>query len=291
MEMLGVCATTVYRVGLQTAPNELCPRVPLMAWITCAFTIQALGTDGIAYLSLMTLSSFSFSKYIFLPWQKTYCKKRKSPSLGPCRTDRWDAASKNLFHNAFLSLSAFVKHLSVSAHRSEGDCPVLGCSETEVLSGCHSEPLQRNVGRCVNGRGRILVGLLRFICTLVWQEHTFLSNINILDITPAPSSTSFHSPAAGHSQRAHSFHFGCRFLPPPGASGAGILCVTINILCINLHYYPCALYKSLIFSQKWFLLWNYVFLCISSGWVGAVYTLSVPGGDCGPSAICHQLCL
>uniref|UniRef100_A0A674MHK8 E3 ubiquitin-protein ligase n=1 Tax=Takifugu rubripes TaxID=31033 RepID=A0A674MHK8_TAKRU len=42
MEMLGVCATTVHRVGLQTAPNELCPRVPLMAWITCAFTIQAI---------------------------------------------------------------------------------------------------------------------------------------------------------------------------------------------------------------------------------------------------------
>lgn len=43
-EMLVVCATTVHRVGLQTAPNELCPRVPLMAWNTCAFTIQAIGT-------------------------------------------------------------------------------------------------------------------------------------------------------------------------------------------------------------------------------------------------------
>uniref|UniRef100_A0A4W6F8I0 E3 ubiquitin-protein ligase n=1 Tax=Lates calcarifer TaxID=8187 RepID=A0A4W6F8I0_LATCA len=41
-EMLVVCATTVHRVGLQTAPNELCPRVPLMAWNTCAFTIQAI---------------------------------------------------------------------------------------------------------------------------------------------------------------------------------------------------------------------------------------------------------
>ncbi|XP_061156540.1 E3 ubiquitin-protein ligase UBR1 isoform X3 [Syngnathus typhle] len=41
-EMLAVCATTVHRVGLQTAPNELCPRVPLMAWNTCAFTIQAI---------------------------------------------------------------------------------------------------------------------------------------------------------------------------------------------------------------------------------------------------------
>uniref|UniRef100_A0A7N6BZ26 E3 ubiquitin-protein ligase n=1 Tax=Anabas testudineus TaxID=64144 RepID=A0A7N6BZ26_ANATE len=41
-EMLLVCATTVHRVGLQTAPNELCPHVPLMAWNTCAFNIQAI---------------------------------------------------------------------------------------------------------------------------------------------------------------------------------------------------------------------------------------------------------
>ncbi|XP_069008290.1 E3 ubiquitin-protein ligase UBR1 isoform X1 [Embiotoca jacksoni] len=41
-EMLVVCATTVHRVGLKTAPNESCPRVPLMAWNTCAFTIQAI---------------------------------------------------------------------------------------------------------------------------------------------------------------------------------------------------------------------------------------------------------
>lgn len=43
MEMLVVCATTVHRVGLQTAPNELCPHVPVMAWNTCAYTIQATG--------------------------------------------------------------------------------------------------------------------------------------------------------------------------------------------------------------------------------------------------------
>ncbi|KAG7277883.1 hypothetical protein CRUP_036283 [Coryphaenoides rupestris] len=33
-EMLVVCATTVHRVGLETAPNELCPHVPTMAWNT-----------------------------------------------------------------------------------------------------------------------------------------------------------------------------------------------------------------------------------------------------------------
>uniref|UniRef100_A0A8C2DRM3 E3 ubiquitin-protein ligase n=1 Tax=Cyprinus carpio TaxID=7962 RepID=A0A8C2DRM3_CYPCA len=42
-EMLGVCATTVHRVGLQTAPNDLCPYVPVMSWNTCAYTIQATG--------------------------------------------------------------------------------------------------------------------------------------------------------------------------------------------------------------------------------------------------------
>lgn len=66
---------------------------------------------------------------------------------------------------------------------------------------------------------------LRALCliwALVCHEHSFLSNISSLDITPAPSSTSFHSPAAGHSQRAHAFCFGCRFLPPPGTSIAGI---------------------------------------------------------------------
>lgn len=141
MEMLGVCATTVHRVGLQTAPNELCPRVPLMAWITCAFTIQAIGTVRVGFVPLILLS-FSFSKSIFLPWQKTYCRKRRNPSLGPCRTDRWEAASQNLLQNAFLSPSPFLKQLSISARRSESHCPVLSCSETEVLSGCYSEPLQ-----------------------------------------------------------------------------------------------------------------------------------------------------
>uniref|UniRef100_A0A8B9KQN1 E3 ubiquitin-protein ligase n=1 Tax=Astyanax mexicanus TaxID=7994 RepID=A0A8B9KQN1_ASTMX len=42
-DMLVVCATTVHRVGLQTAPNEVCPHVPVMTWNTCAYTIQATG--------------------------------------------------------------------------------------------------------------------------------------------------------------------------------------------------------------------------------------------------------
>ncbi|XP_072545545.1 E3 ubiquitin-protein ligase UBR1 isoform X1 [Salminus brasiliensis] len=41
-DMLVVCATTVHRVGLQSAPNEMCPHVPVMTWNTCAYTIQAI---------------------------------------------------------------------------------------------------------------------------------------------------------------------------------------------------------------------------------------------------------
>ncbi|MGH0170905.1 UNVERIFIED_CONTAM: hypothetical protein FKN15_077221 [Acipenser sinensis] len=41
-EMLVVCATAAYRVGLKVDPNETDPRVPIMSWNTCAFTIQAI---------------------------------------------------------------------------------------------------------------------------------------------------------------------------------------------------------------------------------------------------------
>uniref|UniRef100_A0A672T256 E3 ubiquitin-protein ligase n=1 Tax=Sinocyclocheilus grahami TaxID=75366 RepID=A0A672T256_SINGR len=57
-EMLGVCATTVHRVGLQTAPNDLCPYVPVMSWNTCAYTIQAIGNLS----GLKALVQFSASQ-------------------------------------------------------------------------------------------------------------------------------------------------------------------------------------------------------------------------------------
>uniref|UniRef100_A0A8C4XDW1 E3 ubiquitin-protein ligase n=1 Tax=Erpetoichthys calabaricus TaxID=27687 RepID=A0A8C4XDW1_ERPCA len=41
-EMLGVCSTAAYRIGLNVVPNDLDPRVPVMSWNTCAFTIQAI---------------------------------------------------------------------------------------------------------------------------------------------------------------------------------------------------------------------------------------------------------
>ncbi|CAG10577.1 unnamed protein product, partial [Tetraodon nigroviridis] len=79
MEMLGVCATTVHTVGLQTAPNELCPRVPLMAWLTCAFTVQSIGTRNFVRTLMKFLLPFLFSKYIFLPCRKHTAGRGKAP--------------------------------------------------------------------------------------------------------------------------------------------------------------------------------------------------------------------
>ncbi|ERE70842.1 E3 ubiquitin-protein ligase [Cricetulus griseus] len=49
-EMVILFATTIFRIGLKVPPDELDPRVPMMTWSTCAFTIQAienlLGDEG-----------------------------------------------------------------------------------------------------------------------------------------------------------------------------------------------------------------------------------------------------
>ncbi|ERE70844.1 E3 ubiquitin-protein ligase [Cricetulus griseus] len=41
-EMVILFATTIFRIGLKVPPDELDPRVPMMTWSTCAFTIQAI---------------------------------------------------------------------------------------------------------------------------------------------------------------------------------------------------------------------------------------------------------
>lgn len=42
-EMVILFATTIYRIGLKVPPDETDPRVPMMTWSTCAFTVQAIG--------------------------------------------------------------------------------------------------------------------------------------------------------------------------------------------------------------------------------------------------------
>ncbi|XP_008102293.2 E3 ubiquitin-protein ligase UBR1 isoform X2 [Anolis carolinensis] len=41
-EMVVLFASAIYRIGLKVAPNESDPRIPVMTWSTCAFTIQCL---------------------------------------------------------------------------------------------------------------------------------------------------------------------------------------------------------------------------------------------------------
>lgn len=41
--MVLLFATTIYRIGLKVPPDETDPRIPMMTWSTCAFTIQAIG--------------------------------------------------------------------------------------------------------------------------------------------------------------------------------------------------------------------------------------------------------
>lgn len=42
-EMLTTFGTATYKVGLKVHPNEEDPRVPIMCWGSCAYTIQSIG--------------------------------------------------------------------------------------------------------------------------------------------------------------------------------------------------------------------------------------------------------
>uniref|UniRef100_A0A8C9ZT45 E3 ubiquitin-protein ligase n=1 Tax=Sander lucioperca TaxID=283035 RepID=A0A8C9ZT45_SANLU len=43
-EMITTFSMATYKVGLKLNPNETDPRVPVLSWSTCAFTIQSIGT-------------------------------------------------------------------------------------------------------------------------------------------------------------------------------------------------------------------------------------------------------
>lgn len=46
--MLTTFGTAAYKVGLKVHPNEGDPRVPILCWGTCAYTIQSIGKTLIA---------------------------------------------------------------------------------------------------------------------------------------------------------------------------------------------------------------------------------------------------
>lgn len=81
-EMLVVCATTVHRVGLKTPPNELCPRVPLMAWNTCAFTIQAIGNSAPIFSLLLNTLTFAFLSVCLLFFTENILQEEEKPLFG-----------------------------------------------------------------------------------------------------------------------------------------------------------------------------------------------------------------
>lgn len=42
-EMINTFTMSAYKVGLKLNPNEQDPRVPVLSWSTCAYTIQSIG--------------------------------------------------------------------------------------------------------------------------------------------------------------------------------------------------------------------------------------------------------
>uniref|UniRef100_A0A8C9WAF7 E3 ubiquitin-protein ligase n=1 Tax=Scleropages formosus TaxID=113540 RepID=A0A8C9WAF7_SCLFO len=94
--MLTVCATTVYRVGLKVPPNELDSRVPIMSWNTCAFTIQAVETDGLCSNLAMFLIQLAGLKAVV---QFSAAQRRKS--------------SQAVIQNHFMGmLGALIPHMN-----------------------------------------------------------------------------------------------------------------------------------------------------------------------------------
>lgn len=147
--MLVVCATAVHRVGLQTVPNELCPRVPLMAWNTCAFTIQAIGVTFFFFsASIKSCFIFSINTIVdFVSSQRTYCSKRTSHSLGPYKIDRLvcntSTSHLELFiHFEMLSLLQLAGMKAIvqfsAAQRIKSSQAVIQRHFTEMLAGTTS---------------------------------------------------------------------------------------------------------------------------------------------------------
>lgn len=148
VEMLVVCATTVHRVGLQTAPNELCPKVPLMAWNTCAFTIQAIGRPTPAVFMCLLQWFYAILNVFTLVCsssQKTFCGKMTSRSLGPYKTDRldikyeWMSVRNEWTRSVLLSDVRKFPVLVVVACWTESNCEVFSSSEAHEFPGRHSE--------------------------------------------------------------------------------------------------------------------------------------------------------
>lgn len=68
--MVILFATTIYRIGLKVPPDELDPRVPMMTWSTCAFTVQAIGKACLK-VKLKMVWGFQWNKRtLMMPWER-----------------------------------------------------------------------------------------------------------------------------------------------------------------------------------------------------------------------------
>lgn len=58
--MLTTFGTATYKVGLKVHPNEEDPRVPIMCWGSCAYTIQTIGNILVPYLLFIYILTYLF---------------------------------------------------------------------------------------------------------------------------------------------------------------------------------------------------------------------------------------
>lgn len=223
--MLVVCATTVHRVGLQTAPNELCPRVPIMAWNTCAFTIQAIGTAGLCrHLCHSVVVLFFGSQRTPPCFHRKHFAGREQASLWVLTeqtgwappTDERTAVTLRILCKKLgaVTLSELVSLLQLAGLKA-----IVQFSATQRLMSFQAV-IQRHFTDMLGGTWFILACLFHFRLLLSYSykahvlpnvlKKSFLSFALVITASPSPS------PAAGHKQKEHAFSSGRRLLPSPG---------------------------------------------------------------------------
>lgn len=57
--MITTFSMLTYKVGLKVNPNEQDPRVPVLSWSTCAYTIQSIGTHTPEVTGIYSLSRYA----------------------------------------------------------------------------------------------------------------------------------------------------------------------------------------------------------------------------------------
>lgn len=93
--MLTTFGTATYKVGLKVHPNEEDPRVPIMCWGSCAYTIQTIGTNVFILLlkyvfwNLVRLTVLIYFG-VFLSFPERILADEDKPLFGhlPCRQVR-----------------------------------------------------------------------------------------------------------------------------------------------------------------------------------------------------------